>query len=544
MERRVRRASYRLKPQDMPPQDHIKKMYQEKNITPEDGESLLFTLPEQEGVHLINPLSPHHRNVALCALRDVESLKFEHGLLRIYVHKSHLMNVQKKNWRTLENGVQRLLSGLNKDQDGAERAFRIEMRSFETPPVSFDLDDDPFSSQPVRFDGDVLPAEFSILIPSPEQNMKLGLRLARFHIDFVPLGTVGPLDLEQKGIYTNSVFEVDLQDSIKCMNLMFRTIGQIIRYKRFFHIDRDFGRVPEKEMGHEFIHEFTVRTCPGRFSFLDTESLVARGFQSEPFEDGSGTIVTRSQNTSRIDDLVVRFEQQRGFNRPTLKLKPSTRNEIQQARTMCEEFRNYWNSLLYVSMRICGNELSEITYTNKKGRQVKINWDDVRYYSYWIEEINRTLNGTIQHDTPALHEILRGDVFQDRAIRGYCMHVFGEGGPVHHRDRAENVLKWFRSHAEAIDCVYKSTHYASHSKMGKDGESFEFAFSFSRPAKDGVSDEEAQIEELVHLYAAGVDDLEELDLYFFWKFYSMLLQLVEQPLGADILLLERRGDKT
>ena len=124
------------------------------------------------------------------------------------------------------------------------------------------------------------------------------------------------------------------------------------------------------------------------------------------------------------------------------------------------------------------------------------------------------------------------------------MHVFGEGGPAYHRDRAENVLKWFRSHAETIDCVYKSTHYASHSKMGKDGESFEFAFSFSRPAKDGVSDEEAQIEELVHLYAAGVDDLEELDLYFFWKFYSMLLKVVEKPLGADILLLERRGDKT
>ena len=522
----------------MPPQDHIKKMYQEKNIMLGDGESLLFTLPDDEGVHLINPLSPHHPNVALCALRDVESLKFEHGLLRIYVHKSHLMKIQKKNWRTLKNGMQRLLSGLNKDQDGVERAFRIEVRSFETPPVSFDLVDDPFSSQPVHFDGDALPAEFSILIPSPEQNMSPGLRLARFHIDFVPLGTAGPLDFEQKGIYTNSVFEVDLQDSIKCMNLMFRTIGQIIRYKRFFHIDRDFSRVPEKEMGHEFIHEFTVRAGPGRFSFLDTECLVARGFQSEPFEDGPGTIVTRSQNTSRIDDLMVRFEQQRGFNRPTLKLKPSTRNEIQQARTMCEEFRNYWNSLLYVSMRIYGNELSKITYTNKRGNRVKIDWNDVKYYSYWVEEINRTLNGTIQHNTPALHEILTGDVFPDSALREYCMRIFGEGGPSHHRDRAENVLKWFRSHAKTIDRVYKSTHYTLHSKLEND--SFEGAFSFSRPAKNEVSEEEAQVEELVHLYKSGANDLEELDLYFFWKFYSMLLQLVEKPLGADILLLERR----
>ena len=142
--------------------------------------------------------------------------------------------------------------------------------------------------------------------------MRLGLRLARFHIDFVPLGTVGPLDLEQKGIYTNSVFEVDLQDSIKCMNLMFRTIGQIIRYKRFFistvisagSLKRKWGMNSSTSLQYGRVRE--------HFRFW-MENLVARGFQSEPFENGPGTIVTRSQNTSRIDDLVVRFEQQRGL---------------------------------------------------------------------------------------------------------------------------------------------------------------------------------------------------------------------------------------
>ena len=41
------------------------------------------------------------------------------------------------------------------------------------------------------------------------------------------------------------------------------------------------------------------------------------------------------------------------------------------------------------------------------------------------------------------------------------------------RERFEMVQKSCRNH----DCVYKST-LASHSKMGKDGESFEFAFLF------------------------------------------------------------------
>ena len=103
----------------------------------------------------------------------------------------------------------------------------------------------------------------------------------------------------------------------------------------------------------------------------------------------------------------------------------------------------------------------------------------MKYYSRWVEEINGTLNGTIQHDTPALHEILRGDIIQDRALRDYCMHVFGEGGRLTTETRAENVLKWFRSHAETIDCVYKSTHYALHSKMEKDGEYSRVLFHFS-----------------------------------------------------------------
>ena len=261
MRKVVYRHPHRMKEDDMPPQEFVIAAYQNLQSPLDADQSLIFCLPKGESVHLINPLDAKHPGAALCAFHDAtdhELLNFEHGVLRIYIHESHFMNIKRKNWRALRDGIQRLMSGLTKKRHEAERPFRIDIRSFTTPPESFGLEDNPFAEISTRSDDDALPAEFSIVLPAPN-TMVTGRRLARFSIDFVDSGVPEPVHVEQ-GIYTNAVFKVDLRDSINVFNLMFRTIGQIILYKQYFLIDPSVHQNREpREMSEGFIQN---SRCP------------------------------------------------------------------------------------------------------------------------------------------------------------------------------------------------------------------------------------------------------------------------------------------
>ena len=149
------------------------------------------------------------------------------------------------------------------------------------------------------------------------------------------------------------------------------------------------------------------------------------------------------------------------------------------------------------------------------------------------------MDGFTRGDALPLTEIFNLDAFQSRPkVREYCWHVLGGEGPASQRQIAENVLRWFKENAQIIDSVYRSTHYSNHSKSKP--RTFEPAFTFCERGHEEMTEEKTQMRELAHMFDSGVRDLRELDGFFFWKFYSMLIGLVQDGLSADIMLLERR----
>ena len=547
MRKVVYRHPHRMKEDEMPPQEFVIAAYQNLQSPLDADQTLIFCLPDGESVHLIDPLDARHPGAALCAFHDTtehELLNFEHGVLRVYIHESHFMNIKRENWRALRDGIQRLMSGLTIKGPQTERPFRIDIRSFTTPPESFGLEDNPFAEISTRSDEDTLPAEFSIVLPAPD-TVVAGRRLARFGIDFVDEGAPEPVEIEQ-GIYTNAVFKVNLDDSINALNLMFRTIGQVIRYKQYFFLNQSIYHDCEpREMSEGFIHEFTVPGRDNDFAFLN-EAFKSRGFQSKEFNEGAGVIVMQSDKPSKLEKLRERFNQQKEFTDPkfpSLLLTQSTKGDIEQARQMCEEFLDLWNGLLFVSMIVYGRNKKSVVFAriNPETGEVaeRKRWHEMSYFVDWAEEIDRVLASGSGDDALPLTEILELNTFQNRPkLKEYCWHVLGAEGPVFQRRIAGEVLNWFKENAQTIDFVYRSTHYANHTRSRE--LAFKSAFKFCARNENDMTKEKTQRKELTHMFDSGVRDLRELDNFFFWKFYTQLIGLARDGLSADIMLLERR----
>ena len=187
-------------------------------------------------------------------------------------------------------------------------------------------------------------------------------------------------------------------------NLMFRTIGQIIRYKQYFFIDLSIYHDREQiEMSEGFIHEFTVPGRDNEFAFLN-EAFQSRGFQSKEFEEGIGLIVTQSHKISKLRTLREGFNQQRSFTDPrfpSLLLQQSSKSEVGQARQMCEDFLELWNGLLYASMLLYGRNATSVVFTSVRpqdGNVTKKKWHQMRYFGQWSEEIDQVLDGVTRGD--------------------------------------------------------------------------------------------------------------------------------------------------
>ena len=230
---------------------------------------------------------------------------------------------------------------------------------------------------------------------------------------------------------------------------------------------------------------------------------------------------------------------------PSLLLTQSTKGDIEQARQMCEEFLDLWNGLLFVSMIVYGRNKKSVVFAriNPETGEVaeRKRWHEMSYFVDWAEEIDRVLASGSGDDALPLTEILELNTFQNRPkLKEYCWHVLGAEGPVFQRRIAGEVLNWFKENAQTIDFVYRSTHYANHTRSRE--LAFKSAFKFCARNENDMTKEKTQRKELTHMFDSGVRDLRELDNFFFWKFYTQLIGLARTDCLQTSCCLNEGGD--